>query len=382
MVKMKWCGGICVSMCLFWSSIEIAKAGNGTRLPRSGIAGIRPLAMGQAFTAVADDQNALYYNPAGLGRINRWSLEILSPSIGWNQNLSLDKKEQFESLAASMGGDTSKSLDALDSQLKNFAGENYHTRVSLNPYFFMRNFGFAAFSGFELNLMPHNPGESLADLSLEADADIRVGGAYHFFGEKLNVGATIAYRSRGVAATSIDLDWLSDLSQKEKRDARIKEAFQAGWGVGLDTGVLFTPVETWSPTLGLTILNVGDLKFKKYDKLGSVEVKAAPAALPQSVNVGLSVTPRWNKWFLRAAWDFRDLNLPIEQQKKYGLGFEGGWDNLASVQLGLAEDALTAGFEFRLFVLNVRYATYVTERGYFPSQTPERRHLLGFKVLL
>src|SRR3989338_7728825 len=29
--------------------------------------GIRPLGMGAAFTAVADDQNAAFYNPAGLG---------------------------------------------------------------------------------------------------------------------------------------------------------------------------------------------------------------------------------------------------------------------------------------------------------------------------
>ena len=33
--------------------------------------GIRPLGMGNAFVAVADDRNALHYNPAGLARIAR-----------------------------------------------------------------------------------------------------------------------------------------------------------------------------------------------------------------------------------------------------------------------------------------------------------------------
>ena len=31
--------------------------------------GLRPLAMGNAYVAVADDYNALFYNPAGLARI-------------------------------------------------------------------------------------------------------------------------------------------------------------------------------------------------------------------------------------------------------------------------------------------------------------------------
>ena len=32
-------------------------------------AGARPIAMGNAFSAVADDANTIYYNPAGLGRL-------------------------------------------------------------------------------------------------------------------------------------------------------------------------------------------------------------------------------------------------------------------------------------------------------------------------
>src|SRR3990170_3935872 len=31
--------------------------------------GVRPLGMGGAFTAVADDENAMFYNPAGLNNI-------------------------------------------------------------------------------------------------------------------------------------------------------------------------------------------------------------------------------------------------------------------------------------------------------------------------
>ncbi len=48
--------------------------------------GVRPLAMGNAFVAVADDHNALFYNPAGLARLQSWSMEIINPTIGISAN--------------------------------------------------------------------------------------------------------------------------------------------------------------------------------------------------------------------------------------------------------------------------------------------------------
>lgn len=38
--------------------------------------GARPLSMGGAFTAIADDANAFYWNPAGLVQMNRFSLHV------------------------------------------------------------------------------------------------------------------------------------------------------------------------------------------------------------------------------------------------------------------------------------------------------------------
>ncbi len=51
--------------------------------------GTRPVAMGGAFTAVADDANALWYNPAGLGRLQAGELALgyvrLFPGISGDQ---------------------------------------------------------------------------------------------------------------------------------------------------------------------------------------------------------------------------------------------------------------------------------------------------------
>ena len=46
----------------------------------SGI-GARPVSMGKAFVAVADDPNAMFLNPAGLGTLKRWELSTMSYSL-------------------------------------------------------------------------------------------------------------------------------------------------------------------------------------------------------------------------------------------------------------------------------------------------------------
>ncbi|MDP2752998.1 MAG: hypothetical protein Q8P40_01195, partial [Nitrospirota bacterium] len=43
--------------------------------------GIRPLGMGGAFTAVSDDENALFYNPAGLSKISKFKLGLINPLL-------------------------------------------------------------------------------------------------------------------------------------------------------------------------------------------------------------------------------------------------------------------------------------------------------------
>ena len=37
--------------------------------------------MGNAYVSIADDFNALFYNPAGLARLNDWDFEIINPTI-------------------------------------------------------------------------------------------------------------------------------------------------------------------------------------------------------------------------------------------------------------------------------------------------------------
>ena len=48
--------------------------------------GVRPLAMGNAYVAIADDYNALFYNPAGIARLKEWNGEFFNPAIAFSKN--------------------------------------------------------------------------------------------------------------------------------------------------------------------------------------------------------------------------------------------------------------------------------------------------------
>jgi hypothetical protein len=67
-----------VALAVAWLPAPRAAAGPAS----PSLAGIRPLGMGNAFVAVADDRNALSYNPAGLAHVTRTQLSGIGVNAG------------------------------------------------------------------------------------------------------------------------------------------------------------------------------------------------------------------------------------------------------------------------------------------------------------
>src|SRR3954463_9660759 len=60
------------------SSIRLSATG----LVREPYQGVRPTGMGNAFLALSDDNNALWYNPAGLARVKNYHVSIIDMTVG------------------------------------------------------------------------------------------------------------------------------------------------------------------------------------------------------------------------------------------------------------------------------------------------------------
>ena len=68
-----------ICMCLFFGSIDNSFAGTDAAAFLKKSVGLKAIAMGGAFTSIADDTSAIYWNPAGLAQIQD------KYSVYWNR---------------------------------------------------------------------------------------------------------------------------------------------------------------------------------------------------------------------------------------------------------------------------------------------------------
>ncbi|MBU3914521.1 hypothetical protein KKA14_03220, partial [bacterium] len=135
---------------------------------------IRALGMGNAFTAAANDEHALYYNPAGLQSIQQHIFEILSVNGTIGQNLVDQANEDSENTAVFI------------SQL---IGKKMYTEVGLGFLSLSGpGWGYALFADGILDIEVHNPTVPVLELKAYAQA-VAIGGlAFDFFDETLDIG--------------------------------------------------------------------------------------------------------------------------------------------------------------------------------------------------
>ncbi len=130
--------------------------------------GVRPAGMGGAFAAVANDSNAIFYNPAGLSRIKGFTIGLLNPAISIGEN-GIDMFSDSEDTDMD---DTGEVADLL----RQYTGKNMSLYASITPNigFRIKNFGVlvSAFAIAETNSSVRNP----VYPEFNVDARIDIGG--------------------------------------------------------------------------------------------------------------------------------------------------------------------------------------------------------------
>ncbi len=89
--------GLLLTLLLGVASTAMADSNGAFPIFRAGVSA-RALAMGNAYTAVADDASAGYWNPAGLPGIERFSLTAML-----SDNMRLDRQYMYAALAYNFG---------------------------------------------------------------------------------------------------------------------------------------------------------------------------------------------------------------------------------------------------------------------------------------
>lgn len=322
--------------------------------------GVRPLGMGDAFTAVVDDENALFYNPAGLSKIDTLNLGVVNPLLEASAD-SIDLAYDADDTDLDDTGE-------VEELMREYLGEHQHIRGAIFPHAGFNIAGYGVMVGY------------LAQATLDAEfrdqwpvAEVDyvydhglvagVGGQIPFL--DLRLGATLKYINR---SSLNEVYTVADITDDDFED-NFEDDLEDGSSVALDLGVIYgLPWIEWADTdLGFTIQHLPEMQFG--DALDQ-ETQA---------NFGIAAKKGFGGFNVIAALDYVDLTHTIGEDrdipKRLHMGVEVELPMILSLRLGLNQGYLTYGLSADLWVLKLDFAGYTEEAGAHAGQRDDRRYV-------
>jgi hypothetical protein len=227
----------------------------------------RALLMGDAFTAVADDNYTLFYNPASLGKNDELQLYPLNGVFGFTNVLDdLDRFENFPSQATEIAS------RVMDYPL--------YTNLGTTPGLKIGGFGINLFANSTASIALRNQIHPFLDIDYRYDRGFVMGYAHSFgsggkrvkgrltAGQRISVGASFKHITREGMDESFSFfgpELLNAVSGAEGySEIRRRLGYSIGKGYGVDAGaeygLAFSNVHV---TTGFSVLDIGDTKFKR-----------------------------------------------------------------------------------------------------------------------
>lgn len=347
---------------------------------------IRAMGMGDAFVAVANDYNALFYNPAGLAR--RDDSEINLSIEGGLTPKFMEFGKDLSDASNTPGSDSDKQ-EAIMNVIQKAYGETYGLRLTPMAGIWAKPKWAMGVIPLDLSIemIPHQQVGPSIDTTVYADTTVAMAWAedVHWFDNtRTSIGITGKFVNRGFFSKGINaIEIAADSSLIKATD------FKEGYTVDADIGILMTPEipgEGWfwqamklaRPSFGAVVRNVGELGFSQSLKLFNKDKTEQPERLYRVIDVGSKFElPQMGIFSGRAVADVRDILHPrFNLRKGTHLGAEFDW-RMASWwkgqwRVGVNQGYFTAGFSALLGVFNLDLATYGEDVGTY-SRAKENR---------
>lgn len=330
----------------------------------------RARAMGNAFISKVDDSAASFYNPAGLGTIRKTHFHLsnfhLEANQGWVQ--------------AGLGGEVYKaagkfvdglSLDGVRGLLKDDPGVLSYNRFQLMPNFTTRYFSLGyLYSKQTKGIVAYDNdlGENRFYYVSRRDHGPYASMNISLFGGIIKFGMTGVFLQRKEADGSIEPTATLNL---EDSDYRKGMAFHTVAGFKLTLPIKYLP------TFSAVSHNALDRDFnQKKRALG------APEAIPQTLDVGFSLTPQiGNVTRMHLEINYKDVGGEIEgvaTKRKLLAGVEFDVMRTFFFRLGYGDGYGSVGMGIRAQRFEVDLSTYAVENiGPEYAKKEDRRFALS-----
>ncbi len=292
----------------------------------------RALSMGNVGIANADDPTtAAFYNPAALARLKKPSVEIFNPQLQAGSGVFTLSETMADWAKHS-------SFGKVEPLLKAEPGTPSSLGYALFPNLSAQN--------FSLGILLSNQTASYYDNRVDA--------YYHKSRNLLipSLGVSVSLlggRMRlGVAGRAVQITSREMVKQGETPKVSAVDDTRAGFGIGLDSGVLLTLPWGGLPTLGFVARNIGDTAFPMapmYTIGGSSSNRHHRVKM--TYDAGFSVTPKGGKANqFTVAFDYRDIldATKTDMLRKFNAGLEFGAGKMFYIRTGFSQGYFTAGF--------------------------------------
>ncbi len=380
-------------------------------IPES-FAPVRPMGVGGAFTAIANDENTVWTNPAGLNRgkkpRSRGGISFrTSPNLVLGANTA---SREF------IQGVNQSSLDAsqISDQADSLASKPFWASTSIFPLLKFRagdtpNLA-GVYSYTTLQSVVDDDNTSLAKTSAVSDLGAVYGMAFSSKDQRLSFGITGRYVARYAYEEKI---LLTELKDAKTLQADIKDKSNRSTATAVDLGFLWTVADFWFPTIGISVLNaplsckedyLNPFSKKREKVCGTVfkgdfeNPEAISTVDPTDIRVGLSITPRFSsKLAARIALDAHHLPATVGDMN-YGLGgiealkllhagiefFVGNPLETSpfTIAMGMNQGFFTFGTTVSMGSLAIEFATYGKDISTTSSPKEDRRMQLGLSFEL
>jgi len=343
----------------------------------------RVMGMGGAFTALADDYNALYYNPGGLARIEKseFNFQIAAgltpPLVNFYNTISADT-------ANSSGGSNVASITQL---LQSNYGQHFSARANIGATYVNNGFGIGI-QPVDLTAEMDVNANAGAAVGIEAfkDSLVQFGLAWNALGKALSLGIAPKAVYRGfIEKEVLALDLATSNTLLKASDAT------EGLTIDADIGVMYTipvPEDFFAkPTIALVVRNIVDEGFNTNFHLynaNSVSITNPDGYMGRRIDIGTRFElPEFWAFKPRVMADARDIGSEYASVSKVlHFGAELPWKVtehiLGAYRVGMSEGYLTAGLSFYLSVFQFDIATYSEEIGTSQAPNQSRRYLAQF----
>ncbi|MDR3112751.1 MAG: conjugal transfer protein TraF [Endomicrobium sp.] len=359
------------------------------------IKGVRPMGMGGAFVAVADDENAFFYNPAGMSQRTSFLLALpfaASAKIDGKTlevaefvNKNIGDLKDFHNLC-----DLYQAQPIIDRINNEIAGKTANFEASfLNPafvsgrFFGERNYfnvgaGIFYYALVSARFIGGDPIPSLF-YKTQATAVLPFQVSYRIFSLKaagldgsLSAGINFKYINRRTSSDIVDMyDYTAD---------SYEDTAYIGTGFGADIGAIY---HLKGLNIGAQITDIFGTALKYEKQSGAAFApKSYAEQIPPELNIGAAYSRLIIKG-LAIAVDLRDITdgelfeVPL---KKLHFGAEYRFA-FAAVRIGYNAGYLSVGAAFETNFMQVSYAFYGEKSEGFPTSDVNWNHRLGLSFI-